>query len=75
MSESPPKSRYQHTQVTLRLPAHILRRVDEVAAEQMTNRASVLRQYLAAAAGCRTPPHEAPTAHSSTKSSICDQST
>jgi hypothetical protein len=56
MSESPPKSRYQHTQVTLRLPAHILRRVDEVAAEQMTNRASVLRQCLALGAGCKPTP-------------------
>jgi len=56
MSESLPKSRYQHIQVTLRLPAHILRRVDEVAAEQMTNRASVLRQYLALGAGCKPTP-------------------
>jgi hypothetical protein len=53
---SNPNSRYQHTQVTLRLPAHILRRVDEVAAEQMTNRASVLRQYLALGAGCKPKP-------------------
>jgi hypothetical protein len=29
MNESTPKSRFQHTQVSLRLPAHILRRVDE----------------------------------------------
>ena len=56
MNESTPKSRYQHTQVTLRLPAHILRRVDEMAAEQMTNRASVLRQYLALGAGCKPTP-------------------
>ena len=48
--------RYQHTQISLRLPAHILRRVDEVAAEQMTNRASVLRQFLAIAAGCKSTP-------------------
>lgn len=53
---STPNSRYQHTQVTLRLPAHILRRVDEVAAAQMTNRASVMRQFLAAAAGCKPTP-------------------
>jgi hypothetical protein len=56
MNESTPKSRFQHTQVSLRLPAHILRRVDEVAAAQMTNRASILRQFLAASAGCKPTP-------------------
>lgn len=72
MSESPPKSRYQHTQVTLRLPAHILRRVDEVAAAQMTNRASVLRQYLALGAGCKPFADPPPTTKSSCGSS-CDK--
>jgi predicted transcriptional regulator len=45
-----PNSRYQHTQVTLRLPCHILERVDKVAIELMTSRSSVLRQILAAGA-------------------------
>jgi hypothetical protein len=55
-----PNSRYQHTQVTLRLPCHILERVDKVALERMTSRSSVLRQFLAAAAGCKTGCSEDP---------------
>jgi metal-responsive CopG/Arc/MetJ family transcriptional regulator len=58
-------SRYNHTQVTLRLPAHILRRVDEVAAEQFTNRATILRQILGTWAA-------RVDAHSSCKPSCCD---
>jgi hypothetical protein len=45
-----PKSRFAHTQLTVRIPAHIVQRVDEVAAERMTSRSSVLRQILAAGA-------------------------
>ncbi len=62
--QNAPKSRFQHTQVTLRLPAHILQRVDEVAAEHMTNRSSVLRQILAAAAFKSAPQISAPAAES-----------
>ena len=43
---TPPQSRFQHTQVSLRLPAEILRQVDALATARFTNRASILRQIL-----------------------------
>ena len=65
-----PKSRFAHTQLTVRIPAHIVQRVDEVAAERMTSRSSVLRQILAAATSQTCAVAQGPI-YPSTNSSNC----
>lgn len=48
------KPDYDHLQISLRLPHWVVSQIDEIAAAQFTNRASVLRRLLAGAVGFKS---------------------
>jgi hypothetical protein len=68
--QNTPKSRFAHTQLTVRIPARIVQRVDEEAVRQMTTRSCVLRQILAAATSQTCAVVQSPI-YPSTNSSNC----
>ena len=58
---SPMNPDYQHLQISLRLPHWVVARIDDIAAAEFSNRASVLRRLLAGAVGFKsTAPVVAP---------------
>lgn len=53
----PTKPDYQHLQISLRLPHWVVARIDDIAAAEFSNRASVLRRLLAGSVrNASTPP-------------------
>lgn len=49
MNDKVTKPDFEHLQISLRLPHWIVTRIDGIAAEEFSNRASVLRRLLAGA--------------------------